>query len=71
MENIGIWIMVIVAWVLFIASYLIPGIDWTLIILVLSIIAFSLIADWLISDTKTKKKRQDQSPAQASPSSSG
>jgi len=58
MENTGIWAMVIIAWVLFIASYLIPGFDWPLIIfLVLSIIAFYLVADWLISDTRAKKKK--------------
>ena len=57
MENTGIWAMVIIAWVLFIASYLIPGFDWPLIIfLVLSIIAFYLVADWLISDSRSKKK---------------
>ena len=57
MENIGIWIMVIIAWVLFIISYLVPGVDWTLLIfLFLTVIAFSLIADWIISDTRTRKR---------------
>ncbi|MDH5795352.1 MAG: popeye domain-containing protein [Candidatus Bathyarchaeota archaeon] len=61
MENIGIWIMAAIAWILFIVSFLIPGIDWSLIIfLVLSIIAFTLVADWLISDTRTKKKQSDR-----------
>jgi len=61
MENIGIWIMAAIAWILFIVSLLIPGIDWSLIIfLVLGIIAFTLVADWLISDARTKKKQSDR-----------
>ena len=61
MENIGIWLMVIIAWILFIVSYLVPGIDWNLIIfLVLTVTAFTLIADWLISDTRTKKRKESK-----------
>jgi len=61
MENIGIWLMVIIAWILFIVSYLIPGVDWNLtIFLVLTVIAFTLIADWLISDTRTKKRKESK-----------
>jgi len=61
MENIGIWLMVIIAWILFIVSYLVPGIDWNLIIfLVLTVTAFTLIADWLISDTRTKKRKENK-----------
>ncbi len=52
--------MVFVAWILFIASYLIPGIDWNLMIfLVLTVVAFCLVADWLISDTKTRKREKE------------
>jgi len=61
MENIGIWLMVIIAWILFIVSFLIPGVDWNLtIFLVLTVTAFALIADWLISDTGTKKKKESK-----------
>ena len=61
MENIGIWIMAAIAWILFIVSLLIPGIDWSLIIfLVLTVTAFTLIADWLISDTRTKKRKESK-----------
>ena len=61
MENIGIWIMVIIAWILFIVSYLVPDVGWTLIIfLFLSVAAFSLIADWLISDTRTRKREKSK-----------
>ena len=69
MENIGIWLMVIIAWILFIVSFLIPGVDWNLtIFLVLTVIAFTLIADWLISDTRTKKgRRANRSRSQPKP----
>jgi len=61
MENIGIWIMVIIAWILFIISYLIPDVGWTLIIfLFLTVAAFSLIADWIISDTRTRKREKSK-----------
>lgn len=61
MENIGIWLMVIIAWILFIVSYLVPGVDWNMtIFLVLTLIAFTLIADWLISDTRTKKRKESE-----------
>lgn len=66
MENIGIWLVAIAAWTLFIVSLLIPSIDWTpIIFLVLSILVFALVVDWLISDTKTKKKRQKPSGQKA------
>ena len=53
--------MVIIAWILFIVSYLVLGVDWNLIIfLLLTIIAFTVIADWLISDTRTKKRKESK-----------
>ena len=57
MENLSLWLMVTITWILILASYFFPDFfTSTIVFLLLTVLVFSIVANWMMSESAKRPK---------------
>jgi membrane protein implicated in regulation of membrane protease activity len=60
MKVLSVWVIVAATWILVLMSYLLTGIDWSIVIFsTISLFCIVVVADWLIIDSAGKAKKKE------------
>jgi membrane protein implicated in regulation of membrane protease activity len=60
MKVLSVWVIVAATWILILTSYLLTGIDWSIVIFsTISLFCIVVVADWMIIDSAGKAKKKE------------